>query len=808
MEQNLTGSVPGTIGQLSKEVVIQNGVFIREEAVNARLTQEGYIGGLETDATVLPVDRTEVKAYIINALRNVQTTIDITAFNIPKAEISALFYGILNDNADLFFVSGQLSYSYSVTTAKITSITVSYTASKTAIDAMLLNFNKEVNKIVALVDSSMTEVEKALFVHDYLTLNTKYDYENFNSNTIPQESYNAYGVIVKKIGVCNGYALAYAYIMENKLGIECELVVSNEMGHAWNMISIGGSYYHVDVTWDDPVWDHIGDSKHSYFLLSDAAISDSAHGHYGWTSTIKATSTKYDNFFWSSVRSGIIKNAGYWYFVNASRQIVKYNPYNGSQAVLLTIPSTEYSGSLKIARLNGKLYYNSSTDLSSVNFDGTGNKKEFTPSATLGKIYGMASIAGVLKYSQRSSYTLYGWENIYTAPIPMNQNVTGISLDALSASLPVSGTKQLSATVIPSDATNKTVLWSSSNAAVASVSSSGLVTAVASGSAVVTAKTSDGGFTSTSAVTVQAIKSLNLIFGADRYATAVDISKKSYASSYTVILVNGWEFTDGLSAGPLAITESAPILLTKMASLPASTAEEIRRLGATKVIILGKAGNISEGVVAELYKLGVVNVEKVTGTDIYDTAVKVAYRLAEKNGNPTRIVLANGTVFADALSIGAYASKEKLPILITSYDSLAAVTKNYIAASGVKNIIITGGTSAISLGVENELKSMGITISRVAGADRYDTSVQASKTFFPSADSFVFTSGLDFADALAAAPYAAIKNAPILLVRQSWVTAEVVTYLSTRERRSMYVIGGTLAITEEARAQLLKLLNQ
>ena len=60
----------------------------------------------------------------------------------------------------------------------------------------------------------------------------------------------------------------------NNVNIENRMVVSNNMNHAWNMLKIGGKWYHVDVTWDDPVWDILGRVRHEYFMLSDAAIKE------------------------------------------------------------------------------------------------------------------------------------------------------------------------------------------------------------------------------------------------------------------------------------------------------------------------------------------------------------------------------------------------------------------------------------------------------------------------------------------------------------------------------------------------------
>lgn len=97
----------------------------------------------------------------------------------------------------------------------------------------------------------------------------------------------------------------------------------------------------------------------------------------------------------------------------------------------------------------------------------------------------------------------------YLVNIIMNQStsedipVTGVSVSPTSATISVNGTQQLSATVSPSDATNKSVTWSSSNTSVATVSSSGLVTGVSAGNATITVKTNNGNKTATSTITVQ-----------------------------------------------------------------------------------------------------------------------------------------------------------------------------------------------------------------------------------------------------------------------------------------------------------------
>ncbi len=87
---------------------------------------------------------------------------------------------------------------------------------------------------------------------------------------------------------------------------------------------------------------------------------------------------------------------------------------------------------------------------------------------------------------------------ITVAAIP----VSSVAVSPTSASLYAGNTQQLSATISPANATNKTVTWSSSNTAIATVNSSGLVTAVSAGTATITATTQDGNKTASAAITV------------------------------------------------------------------------------------------------------------------------------------------------------------------------------------------------------------------------------------------------------------------------------------------------------------------
>lgn len=96
--------------------------------------------------------------------------------------------------------------------------------------------------------------------------------------------------------------MAYRYIL-NLAGIRSEEVISDTMKHCWNYVNIGDKWYHVDVTYDDPIFE--GKDPKTYpilydnFLLSDDAIRAKDHEDWDVRDLPPATDTTYDNKKWS-----------------------------------------------------------------------------------------------------------------------------------------------------------------------------------------------------------------------------------------------------------------------------------------------------------------------------------------------------------------------------------------------------------------------------------------------------------------------------------------------------------------------------
>jgi putative cell wall-binding protein len=249
--------------------------------------------------------------------------------------------------------------------------------------------------------------------------------------------------------------------------------------------------------------------------------------------------------------------------------------------------------------------------------------------------------------------------------------------------------------------------------------------------------------------------------GDDRYETAVKVSQAGWTTAGTVILARGDDFADAVAGVPLAHQLNAPILLTQTNSIVPAIIEEITRLKAERVIILGGPGAISDNVRGELERIG-LTVERIEGADRYETAVRIAERMVREGAEFDTAFIAVGTNFADALAASSYAAMRGQPILLTDTNYLSQATKDAIANLGIKNTVVCGGPGAVSESVFDQLPNP----KRVFGNDRYLTALELAKEFMPKSTKHVYVAtGLDFPDAVAGGVLAAKNNSGVLLVQ-------------------------------------------
>lgn len=131
--------------------------------------------------------------------------------------------------------------------------------------AMILD--KKVDEIInSQIKDSYTDIEKIRTIHNYIINNSKYDIDRSEHNIMKYDSDTAYGPLIQGYGICGGYSDAMQLFLE-KFNIKNYKVASDS--HIWNAVFINNKWYHLDLTWDDPITpDGIQILDDDYFLIS------------------------------------------------------------------------------------------------------------------------------------------------------------------------------------------------------------------------------------------------------------------------------------------------------------------------------------------------------------------------------------------------------------------------------------------------------------------------------------------------------------------------------------------------------------
>ncbi|MCI6790564.1 MAG: hypothetical protein MR589_05770 [Lachnobacterium sp.] len=147
-----------------------------------------------------------------------------------------------------------------------------------------------------VIRDGMSEDEKVKAIHDYLIYSANYVNDG-DYSTAEGWAYGATGVLIHKEGVCQSYAIAF-YMMAVSAGLDCKYVTgtAHGVGHAWNQVKVGGKWYYIDCTWDDPIMNgHSGGGERYDYYLSESLWSD----HTATESKDLADSSKinWENFY-------------------------------------------------------------------------------------------------------------------------------------------------------------------------------------------------------------------------------------------------------------------------------------------------------------------------------------------------------------------------------------------------------------------------------------------------------------------------------------------------------------------------------
>ena len=440
-------------------------------------------------------------------------TIDIAEHHIPREEIKKLYSDTVLSNPELFYVIIGYRF-YTTDDGYVTDVCPMYEDDYSQAECEALRAKAQ--EILSLIDDDWTDLEKVLYLHDYIVQHVEYVARSAHGN------HTAYDALVRGEAVCDGYSSAFTYLL-SQIGIESEIVYSDEIGHAWNIVCLDGEYYYVDVTWDDhsDAYKRKTYCDHDNFLLTKKEIIEQGHSGTDWYSpktnqnvyeTIEG-SDNYSNFFWKNT-DGALNFSGtqtaycdgekiHIYDFSTMKDIATYDYQHDSWPDSEDKNSSYGSIYTSISRFEGSWYYTVSDGIYRLNADGTSECVYVITDeeSVSGRIYGIMNTNDGLYYELAATpYTDTIQDGVFNGI--SNVRIGSVTLNNDWLSLTVGEKTSLTATVMPTNAPDTAIRWSSSDENVATVDANGLVTAISSGTATITATTEVGGKTATCIIDV------------------------------------------------------------------------------------------------------------------------------------------------------------------------------------------------------------------------------------------------------------------------------------------------------------------
>lgn len=336
--------------------------FDTEETFTFDIYDDFYVPNSD-EAVLMSIDDSVKEALeekLIAAWENMDSEVQLYPdIKIHRDDIAAYFAQVYFENPKYYYVvrsfSGTMNSSGIM--GKLTKLSYT-TGDKSEIEATWAEIDKATEEILLYISPDMSDFEKVMTVHDYMVMNYVYDIEDMDQT---------YLILLDRVGVCAAYAEAFQHVM-NVLGIECTLVKSGEMGHIWNMVKVDGFWYHVDVTWDDPVPDQFAMAKHKYIFLSEDTIKK--EGHTGFNAPYYAGKLIYDDAPWHECDGSIVTIDGVMYYVEDNNIVdengnIIYKNLDGGDGKWNTSKTGYVKGVVwaGLSEINGLLYFNTDTGI-------------------------------------------------------------------------------------------------------------------------------------------------------------------------------------------------------------------------------------------------------------------------------------------------------------------------------------------------------------------------------------------------------------------------------------------------------------
>ncbi|MBQ9020486.1 MAG: cell wall-binding repeat-containing protein [Eggerthellaceae bacterium] len=792
--------------------LIQNGNYIPPTSASIASTFASS-SITSTGATPSTAQRNQIKARVENALMNVEyqssfsyssggaaqtdtdlwCVVDVSDLNAPldsgaETYAKTLVEEIVNNNPDLFYVgktaTGSIATKYvgTTTTRVLAKIYIRYYYKAGTIKSMKTKYETAMQSVLSWVNTTKsyqnsTDAEKAKAVHDWLVRNAKYNYAAYlkggPTGFGSWDPWTAYGAIVTKSPVCEGYSLAFIAAMK-RLGIQATFVTN--ANHGWNRVrlKVGSSYYwyNLDVTYDDPLQanDHYADGGYNktpstdFFLKSDSVMKGKDSTHAKWT----PAGTAGTNTSFNSWGGGVYPLSSNTHTVNSiSLSASQLNMHTNSSTTL----KLSASGSNVIPAM--AQWTSSNSQIASVNSTGliTTGTKTGTATITV-KLGGKTAKCIVRVYSgNKTLLTSAAFSPNSQQPSDQHRYESGYKYEYKSATArrPAVTVKAGSTTLKLNTDYTVTYPTDSINPGTKTVT--------------ITGKGNYGGsftleysiYASMSSVQMSATTITTTYTGSAQKKAPTLTFKGSL--NKTITLKEGTDFT--LSFSP---DNTSP--------------------GTKKATIKGKNGWTG----SKSYTLIIKPGANATWTRISgSTALATMAAITTKFGTASTAVVAANTNFKDSLAAAGLAGSLGAPLLTTSTSSLSSETANELRRMGVTTVYLVGSTKDLSDTIKNKINALPkvSSVQRISGNSASEKAIACAKKQSKRSSTVIIATQASFKDALSVSPYAYAAKSPILYAESNKkLSSTTLNYIKSAGFKNAIIVGGPVALPTSIETQL------
>lgn len=273
---DVTSVTCSVCGELLSRTVRETDAFTDRYAILRRLLTDGLVAGedaVDISGTNIP--------YNVEGVKEIERVINEVFYS----------YGLITARSSYSMRGDSKGY--------VTQVVFDYDDPPAERARKRAASEQALQDIIAQVPDGLTDLEIALFLHDYIVEHFVYD------ETL--EIHDMHTMLATGTGVCQAYTLLYAELLR-RFNIPVTYAHSLELNHIWNVVAIDGMTYHVDVTWDDPVGNHPGRVQHTNFLLTDEEMHRT-HGT-SWRCSETCTDRRFDIWWLHSVTSPVVFTNG------------------------------------------------------------------------------------------------------------------------------------------------------------------------------------------------------------------------------------------------------------------------------------------------------------------------------------------------------------------------------------------------------------------------------------------------------------------------------------------------------------------